>query len=276
MAVIIITGASSGIGFETAATLAKQGHTVYAGARRMERMEPLHRFGVQTLLLDVTDSTSIHHFIETVMAREKRIDVLINNAGFGYFGPIENVSMEDARKQLDVNIFGMAELTKQVLPLMRMQGSGRIINTSSIVGRSILYFGGWYHVSKYAVEAFSDSLRIEVKPFGIDVVSIEPGGLRTEWGVIAAEHLERSSKGTAYEKEAGNEASLLKKAYSIHLLSSPKVVSKAMSKAVNSPRPKTRYVIGRFSGTILFLHRLLPTRWWDALMRQAGKHRIGK
>ncbi len=271
MSVIIITGASSGIGFETAKTLAQQGHKVYAGARRLERMEALRNCGVQTLQLDVTDSSSISRFVETVMEREQRIDVLINNAGYGYFGPIENVSMEEARRQLDVNIFGMAELTKMVLPVMRAQGKGRIINTSSIVGRSILYFGGWYHVSKYAVEAFSDSLRIEVKPFGIDVVIVEPGGIRTEWGIIAADHLQDSSKGTAYEKEAGNEAALLRKGYSIRFLSSPKVVAKAMCKAVNRRRPKVRYVIGRGATTILLLHRLLPARWWDALMRSTAR-----
>lgn len=271
MSVIIITGASSGIGFETAKTLAKQGHKVYAGARRLERMEALRNCGVQTLQLDVTDNNSISSFVEQVMAQEQRIDILINNAGYGYFGPIENVSMEEARRQLDVNIFGMAELTRKVLPIMRSQGKGRIINTSSIVGRSILYFGGWYHVSKYAVEAFSDSLRIEVKPFGIDVVIIEPGGIRTEWGIIAADHLQNSSKGTAYEKEAGNEAALLRKGYSIRFLSSPKVVAKAMCKAVNRRRPKVRYVIGRGATTILLLHYLLPARWWDALMRSTAK-----
>ena len=265
--VILITGASSGIGYDTAAALAKQGHKVYAAARRMEKMEPLRQRGVVPIKMDVTDTASLEAGLHTVMEAESRIDVLINNAGYGYFGAIENVSMEEARRQVEVNVFGLARLCQLVLPIMRAQGSGRIINTSSVAGKSVLFYGGWYHVTKYSVEAFSDALRIEMKPFGIDVVMIEPGGIKTEWGIIAAKHLAESSKGTAYEDAALRESETLDKVYHMSLLSKPAVVAKAICRAVNSRHPKARYRVGRFSTTIVWSHALLPARWWDALMR---------
>ncbi len=274
--VILVTGTSSGIGYDTALALARQGHKVYAAARRMEKMEPLREEGVVTIRMDVTDETSMTEGIRTIMEAEGRIDVLINNAGYGYFGAIENVSMEEARRQLEVNVFGLARLCQLVLPVMRGQGSGRIINTSSVAGKSVLYYGGWYHVTKYSVEAFSDALRIEMKPFGIDVVMIEPGGIKTEWGHIAADHLAESSRGTAYEPTALVEAENFHWMYDSNLLSKPGVVTKAMCKAVNSRRPKPRYRIGAFSGAMVFFHWLLPTRWWDALVRKMGKVKANK
>ena len=122
--------------------------------------------------------------VESVIQAEGKIDVLINNAGYGYFGAIENVPMEEARKQLEVNVCGLARLTQLVLPYMRKQRSGRIINTSSIAGKMVFYMGGWYNVTKYSVEALSDALRMEMKPFGIDVVMIEPGAIKTDWGIV--------------------------------------------------------------------------------------------
>ena len=213
--VILITGASSGIGFDAAATLARQGHRVYAAARRVERMDPLKECGVVPLQMDVTDEASMEAGVRTVLAAEGRIDVLVNNAGYGYFGAIENVSMEEARRQLEVNVFGLARLCQLVLPSMREQGSGRIVNISSVAGKTVLYFGGWYHVSKFSVEALSDALRMELKPFGIDVSMIEPGGIKTNWGIIAADHLAESSKGTPYEAEGLRESETMRKAYSM-------------------------------------------------------------
>ena len=269
--VILITGASSGIGYDTAMTLAKQGYKVYAAARRVERMEPLRSFGAVPVRLDVTDETSINECVNAVMAAEQRIDVLINNAGYGFFGAIENVPMEDARRQLEVNVFGLARLCQLVLPVMRKQGSGRIINTSSVAGKAVLYYGGWYNVTKFSVEAFSDALRMETQPLGIDVVMIEPGGIKTEWGHIAADHLAESSKGTAYEATGIRESQNFHWMYDSNHLSKPSVVTKAMCKAVNSRHPRPRYRVGAFSSTIVFFHWLLPTRWWDGIMRQLGK-----
>ncbi len=273
--VILLTGASSGIGYDTATRLARQGHKVYGAARRIDKMQPLKKLGVTPIKMDVTDDASMIAGVNAVMEAEGRIDVLVNNAGYGYFGAIENVSMEEARKQLEVNVFGLARLTQLVIPHMRQQGSGRIVNLASIAGKLALYFGGWYHVSKFAVEGFSDALRMELKPFGIDVVIIEPGGIRTEWGVIAADHLAESSKGTVYEQAALNEANAMKYTYTrAKLLSNPSVIAKAICKGVNRRHPKARYRTGMGSHSLVFLHWLLPSKWWDGLMRSLGKVRV--
>jgi NAD(P)-dependent dehydrogenase (short-subunit alcohol dehydrogenase family) len=267
--VILITGASSGIGFNTAKMLAEQGHKVYGAARRVEKIEPLASLGVVALRMDVTDQASMEAGVKAVIDAEGHIDVLVNNAGYGYFGAVENVSMEDARRQIEVNVFGLAALTKLVIPFMRARQSGRIINIASIAGKTVFRFGGWYHVSKYSVEALSDALRIELKPFGIDVSIIEPGAIKTDWGLIAADHLEESSRGTAYEEAGNAQAAFMRKAYTGNMISSPLVISRAISRAVNSRRPRTRYLTGFGSHTALFFHWLLPDRWWDAIMRRA-------
>ena len=272
--VILITGSSSGIGYDAAQALARQGHRVYAAARRVDRMEPLRESGVTPLRMDVTDEASMEEGVRTVLGAEGRIDVLVNNAGYGYFGAIENVPLEEARRQLEVNVFGLAGLCRLVLPSMREQGSGRIVNISSVAGKVVMYFGGWYHVSKFSVEALSDALRMEVKPFGIDVSLIEPGGIRTPWGIIAAGHLAESSEGTPYETEGLREAETMRKAYSARLLSSPSVVTRAISRAVNSRRPRARYRVGFGALSLLLFHAVLPARWWDALLRLGGKIRF--
>ena len=272
--VILLTGASSGIGYDTAVALAQQGHKVYAAARRVERMEPLRQYGIVPLKMDVTDETSMQEGVKTLLEAEGRIDVLINNAGYGYFGAVENVPMDDARNQLEVNVFGLARLCQLVLPTMRAQHSGRIINTASVAGRAVFYYGGWYHVSKYAVESLSDAMRMELKPFGIDVVIIEPGAIKTNWGIIAADHLIESSKGTAYEQTGTMMANNLRNMYLSNTISDPAVVRKAIVRAVNARRPCTRYRIGRMANAIVFFHWLLPTRWWDAFLRLMGKRKL--
>ena len=272
--VILLTGASSGIGYDTAMTLAKQGHCVYAAARRLELMEPLKAFGVKVIKMDVTDDDSMRQGVDAVLQAEGRIDVLVNNAGYGYFGAIENVTIEEARKQLEVNLFGLARLTQIVLPIMRKQGSGRIINTSSIAGKMAILFGGWYNVTKFSVEAFSDALRMEMKPFGIDVVKIEPGAIKTEWGIIAAKHLEESSEDTAYEEQGLRFARAMRWFYNSNYGSSPALITRAISRAVNSRHPRASYCRGRFAFSGRMAHALLPTRCFDAMMRGLTKINI--
>ena len=194
--VILITGASSGIGYEAAKMLAAKGHKVYAAARRTELLEPLKADGIVPVKLDVTDETSCQDCVRTVSEAEGRIDALVNNAGYGYLGPIECVPLQDAHTQIRTNLLGMACLCKLVIPFMREQKSGRIVNISSVAGQAPVLFGGWYNISKYGVEALSDNLRIELKPFGIKVIKIEPGGIKTPWGGIAADHLEECTSGT--------------------------------------------------------------------------------
>ena len=274
MNVVLITGASSGIGYEAAQRLARHGCKVYAAARRVELMEPLRKEGIVPVRLDVCDEASMRQCVDTVLQAEGRIDVLVNNAGYGYFGAVENVSDAEARRQLEVNVFGLAAMCRLVIPHMRKQGSGRIVNTSSIAGLVVLPFGGWYHVSKYSVEALSDALRMELRPFGIKVSMIEPGGIKTDWGLIAADHLKNSSQGTAYEDAALPEADLLRKAYSGNYLTKPTKVARAIERATLSRRPRTRYRLGRFSSLAVWTHRLLPAHWWDALLLRFVKIKI--
>ena len=218
-------------------------------------MESLKQFGVKPIRLDVTSQESIDEAVAFIMKAEGGIDVLMNNAGYGSYGAIEDVSIEEARKQFDVNIFGVAMLTKKVLPHMREQHSGTIINVASIDGRLTTYFGAWYHATKYALEAFSDALRMETKDFGIQVSIIEPGD-QDSLGIHRADHLIESAKGGAYEKQATKTALGMRKQYEGNMMSKPVVIAKAISRAVNSRRPKTRYT----AKPLVWLHTWLPTR----------------
>ena len=178
--VMLITGASSGIGREAAILLGTQGHKVYAGARRLERMADLADRaggGVTAVEMDVSEGTDNERVVSRIIEDEGRIDVLINNAGFGLYGPIEDIPIDDARYQFEVNLFGLAQLTQLVLPHMRAQGSGRIVNVSSMVGRVYTPLAAWYDATKHALEGWSDCLRLETAPFGIQVVLIEPGAI---------------------------------------------------------------------------------------------------
>lgn len=265
--VILVTGASSGIGREAALQLAAKGHKVYGAARRENQIPA----PVTGLHMDITDEASVDAVLKTILEKEGRLDVLVNNAGYGYFGPLENVPLEEGRKQLEVNLFGLVSITRKVIPLMREQGGGRIVNISSVAGRMCFVFGGWYNISKYAVEAFSDVLRMEVKPFGVDVAIVEPGWAQTEWGTIAAEHLRASAKGTLYEELAESEARLLGYSFGRMKFPSPDKVAKAIVKASLKKHPRLRYHPGGGGVALPLFHKLLPARWWDALLNKALK-----
>lgn len=262
--VILITGASSGMGKVFALDLAKQGHIVYGAARRMDLLEDLSKKGVHTIALDVTDDESMKTCVKTILDKEGRIDVLVNNAGYGSYGTIEEVSMEEAKRQLDVNVFGLARMTQLVLPGMRKQKNGKIINISSIGGKIATPFGAWYHASKFAVEGMSDSLRLEVAPFGIDVVVIEPGGVKSEWATIAYENLIKTTENTAY----GEMADKFKKAFetTISKNAEPEVISRLVSKAIDAKRPKTRYVGGYMAKPALFFRKWFGDRTMDRVL----------
>jgi NAD(P)-dependent dehydrogenase (short-subunit alcohol dehydrogenase family) len=264
--VAIVTGASSGIGEATARWLQNIGHTVYAAARRVERMEPLAELGVRPVRVDLTDDASMVALVDRVIAETGLVDVLVNNAGYGSYGAIEDVPLSEARRQFDVNLFGLARLTQLVLPHMRSQRSGHIINISSIYGRMSAPLGGWYHSTKFAVEGLSDSLRMELASFGIRVVVIEPGPIRTEWSTIAADNLVATSAGGAYANQAATVAKVLgSSAENPSLGSSPDVIARAVAKAVTSRRPRTRYVVGRGAKPMLFARRYLSDRGFDCL-----------
>ncbi len=267
--VAVVTGASSGIGEATARRLAREGFIVYAAARRVERMTSLAGDDIRTVAADVTDDASLTSLVERVMADESRIDVLVNNAGYGSYGALEDVSMDEARRQVDVNLLGLARLTQLVLPHMRAQRGGTIVNMSSMGGKLYEPLGTWYHATKFAVEGLSDSLRLEVAPFGIRVVVIEPGAIKTEWGGIAAESVLEFSGDTAYAGQARERARILR---SDRVGSPPEVVADAVARAVTAKRPRTRYVVGAGARPLLMARRILPDKAYDRLLMFVFRH----
>lgn len=266
--IALITGASSGIGMETALELHARGFIVYGAARRKDKMLSLSEKGIHTVSLDLTDEASISSCVNAILQKEGRIDVLVNNAGYGFYGAIEDVPMEEARRQVEVNLFGLAHMIKLVLPTMRKNKYGKIVNVSSVGGKVASSFGGWYHATKFAVEGFSDSLRMEVAPFGIDVILIEPGGIKTDWGIIAAEHLKQSSVNGAYAAHASRVAGGMMKNYTGENLTSPKVIAVAIGRAVIARRPKTRYAVGFGAKPAVFMKRILSDRAFDKLLQK--------
>lgn len=267
--VAFVTGASTGIGFESALRLRKAGLLVYAGARRVERMEPLRAAGIKVLSLDVTEEDSMRSAVDLILAEEGRIDVLVNNAGYGSYGSLEEVPLDEGRRQFEVNVFGLARMSQLVVPVMRAAGSGRIVNVSSIGGKMYEPLGAWYHASKFAVEGLSDSLRLELKPHGIDVAIIEPAGTDTEWGTIAGEGLLAVSGQGPYREQALVVAAALASTSGTALSTHPRTVAGAVLHAATARRPRTRYPVGRGARTILGLRRILPDRAFDAVFWNA-------
>jgi NAD(P)-dependent dehydrogenase (short-subunit alcohol dehydrogenase family) len=268
--VAVITGASSGIGSATALRLLALGFTVYGAARRLDRLEALASQGVKPLALDVTDAGSMRDGIRTVLATSGRIDVLVNNAGYGSYGAIEDVSQEEAKRQFDVNVFGAMELTKLVLPQMRLQGSGRVINISSVGGRAVGPFGGWYHGTKFALEALSDSLRMELKPFGIDVVVVEPGAIESEFLEIAASGLQATSGQGPYAERVKGMLAAFTDPKMVSRQSPPQVIADVIARAATAKQPKTRYVAGFGARPLVTLRWLLSDRAFDALISRVS------
>ncbi|MFE6734717.1 oxidoreductase [Microbacterium sp. NPDC057650] len=268
--VALVTGASSGIGEAAARSLREVGFTVYAAARRVDRMSELQATGVRTIALDVTDDASARAAVEKIIAEQGRIDVLVNNAGYGSYGALEDVPLTEAQAQLDVNVLGLARMAQLVLPQMRAQRSGTIMNVSSMGGNFTTPLGSWYHASKYAVEAISDAMRMELAPFGIDVVVIQPGSIRTEWGAIAAEKVLETSGGGAYRSQAEAVAKTLGSSSlpNARMTSSPDVVARAIVKAATARRPRTRYRIGFGAKPLVFAKRILPDRAFDRLIKR--------
>ena len=267
--VALVTGASSGIGDATARRLAQLGYTVYAVARRADRMAALKERGIRTEAADVTDDAALVALVDKIISETGRIDVLVNNAGYGSYGALEDVPIAEARRQFDVNVFALARLIQLVLPHMRAQRDGYIVNISSIGGKIWEPLGSWYHATKFAVEGLSDSVRAEVAGFGIKVIVIEPGAIRTEWAAISADNLEAASAGTPYREQARFVSGTLRATDKSRLTSGPAVVANAIARAVQSPRPRTRYAVGGGARSILFAQRLLTDRGFDRFIRTA-------
>ncbi|HTY72771.1 MAG TPA: oxidoreductase [Actinomycetes bacterium] len=262
--VALVTGASSGIGEATARRLSEAGYVVYAGARRVERMRGLAEGGLRVGQLDVTDDASMVDFVERAVAETGRVDVLVNNAGYGSYGALEDVPLAEARRQFEVNVFGLARMTQLVLPHMRAHRHGYVVNISSIGGKFWEPLGSWYHATKFAVEGLSDSLRVELRPHGVHVVIIEPGSISTEWTEISAEHAARYSAEGPYAAQAAGLARVLAPRRDGRPIgSSPEAVAKVIVRAVGSRHPRTRYAVGSGGKPITYARRLLPDQIID-------------
>jgi NADP-dependent 3-hydroxy acid dehydrogenase YdfG len=283
---VLITGCSSGIGEATARRLAAGGWTVYASARRPESIEHLRDAGCRTLALDVTDEDSMRAAVDEMQRAEGAVGVLVNNAGYSQGGAIEQVPLEAARRQFETNVFGPIALTQMVLPGMRSQRWGKIVNIGSMGGRLTFPGGGLYHATKYSLEAISDALRFEVKGFGVDVVLIEPGLIVTEFAATAvaqAEAVTGASQGTEADRAGGTaaadspyaefDAKVAELTTGVYegpmrrLGGGPDVVAKAIEKAISRRRAPTRVPVTASAHLSILQRKLTPDRIWDAAMR---------
>lgn len=261
--VALVTGASSGMGKDVALRLVAAGYAVYGVGRRVDKMQELAALGGVVLAVDLNDESAIDAAIDRVRSDHARIDVLINCAGYGQYGAIEDVPLAEARRQMEVNLFGLARITQLCLPIMRAQGKGKILNVSSIGGKIYTPLGGWYHASKFALEGWSDVLRNEVRGFGIDVIVIEPGGIETEWSAIASAEAKRLSGHGPY---AGLVEAFSNAGTKLGSAPSPTVISDLMLQAIRAKKPRPRYVGGQMARPLLFLRKCLPDRLFDRLI----------
>ncbi len=267
--VILVAGASSGMGKMSAAELIKAGHKVYCAARSVEKMKDLAELGGHVIKMDVTSEEDIEQAVKAIIAEAGRIDVLWNNAGYGLYGPVEELSMEKVQMQFEVNVYGVARLTKKVLPYMRAQRKGLIINTSSMGGKIYTPLGAWYHASKHAIEGYSDCLRMEVKEFGIDVVVLEPGVIETGFNQGVRDNFSFESQTGPYKRLV---SAYIKAMDNPPMKGSdPKVISDAILKIIRSDRPKTRYVVGRGGKMLIALRNLFGDRFYDNMMHSQFK-----
>lgn len=264
--IILITGASSGIGKATALHLLTKGYCVYGAARSIEKMADIEEAGGHILLLDILREDSIQNAVNLILTKEGRIDVLINNAGYGSYGALEDVPLEEARRQFEVNVFGLMRLSQMILPVMRNQKSGRIINIASVAGKIYMPIGGWYHATKHALEVLSDVLRMEVKEFGIDVVIIQPGAIHSEWPNIAVENALKYSGNTVYSGLARIIGQGIANSYKGTFALPAHSIAEVIEKAIVAKKPKTRYAKGKLVGLMLFAKRFLPDRCFDAII----------
>jgi len=270
---VLISGCSSGIGAATAAALVGTGHTVYATARQVESLRDLVALGCHPLALDVTSEKSMVNAVKTVEAEHGQVGTLINNAGYGVYGPIEETDLAGVRAMFETNVFELARLTQLVLPAMRRARSGRIVNIGSMGGRITFPVGGFYHATKYAVEAISDALRVEVKPFGIDVILVEPGLIRSSFESRVNESLEAgaAAKGrdTAYaDLLSANERSTTGGYANDFLATGPEAVAAVIARALLSSRPRSRYVVTSAAKVMINFRRFGGDRVWDRAMRK--------
>jgi NADP-dependent 3-hydroxy acid dehydrogenase YdfG len=271
---VLVTGCSSGIGAATAAALLAAGHVVYASARRPETMAALEAAGAHTLALDVTSEDSMAAAVNRIVESHGRVGALVNNAGYGEYGTIEETDLAKVRTMFETNVFGLARLTQLVLPAMRAQRAGRIVNVSSMGANFTFPGGGFYHATKYAVEAISDALRNEVRPFGIRVVIVEPGLIRSQFGDTAMSSEAASvDPASPYAALLAASASATTGSYEHPMLAAePEKVAAVVVKAVESRRPRSRYVITPAARAMITARTLGGDRVWDGIVGRQFKH----
>jgi len=263
---ILITGCSSGIGKATAERLASQGHTVYATARSLEGMEPLEGAGCRTLVLDVRDKASMRAAVATVEGEQGAVGTLVNNAGYAVSGAIEAISIDSIRKEFETNVFGYVQMAQLVLPGMRGRHTGRIVNVSSVAGRVTMPGAGAYAASKYAIEAISDALRFEVRGFGVDVIVIEPGPIRTAFTETANAAIPQDAEGPygAYNAAVAKADAETDESF---LAGKPEQVAKTIERAITASRPKPRYRVTPIARVLPVVRGTLGGRGFDAFLR---------
>jgi NADP-dependent 3-hydroxy acid dehydrogenase YdfG len=268
---VLITGCSTGIGRATAERLAGSGHTVYATARKPESIADLEAKGCKTMALDVTDEESMRAAVAAVEEAEGAVGALVNNAGYSQSGAIEDVSMESVRRQFETNVFGLLRMCQLVLPGMRRQSSGRIVNISSMGGTLVFPGGGIYHATKHAVEALSDALRFEVRGFGIGVSIVEPGLIKTEFATAAERSIDegtaRDGPYATFNRQVAEKTVEAYEGPMARLAAGPEAVAKVIERAITAGRPKPRYMVTAGARVLLATRRALPDRGWDAMMR---------
>lgn len=265
----LITGCSSGIGRAAALRLTRSGWKVWATARRLESIADLAAAGCRTLALDVTDEASCRAAVETVEAEDGAVGALINNAGYSQSGPVEEIPLDAVRRQFETNVFGLIRLCQLVLPGMREAGRGRIVNIGSMGGRLTFPGGGIYHATKHSLEALSDALRFEVAGFGVQVVLIQPGLIRTGFSDAVAEHIPDASAGP-YQRFQDEVLRILRDAYTEGLMAKlagePDDVANAIEKALDAAKPKARYRVTASASVLMGLRALLPDSLWDRFL----------
>jgi short-subunit dehydrogenase len=267
---VLVTGCSSGIGRAAVEALLAAGHTVWATARRPETLGDLAARGAHVTALDVTDEASMAAAVAEVESAHGAVGTLVNNAGYGEYGAVEEVEIDRVREMFETNVFGLARMCQLVLPGMRRAGRGRIVNVGSMGGRFTLPLGGYYHATKYAVEALTDALRLEVRPFGIDVVLLEPGVTRSSF-------VEKSTGSAAMSGEPDSPYAAMRdsvatantQAYTNRLMSaSAQSVAEVVVKAVEAGRPRTRYLLTPAAKGMALTRTVGGDRVWDRLMAQ--------
>ena len=262
----LVTGASSGMGKVIAKQLIRDGLTVIVASRRVEQMDDLKALGAYPVALDVSDEASRTSAVAEITEKFGGIDVLVNNAGFGLYGSVEDVPLDEARYQFDVNLFGTAALIKDLVPFMREKRAGKIINITSMGGKIYTPLGAWYHASKHALEGLSDCLRLELQQFGIDVVVIEPGVIQTAFANVIEGPMMKFSGNTAYAPMAKNVSKATADSYKDGGGSSPQVIADVVSKAVKARKPKTRYAAGKFASMMINTRKWLGDRVFDRMV----------